>query len=672
MSRYPDTAVGSNSAREYIKAANKIRRMAFDGRKSWSGRERNCLFLNTGTRTFADISAVSGFDFLDDGRAMAAVDWDLDGDLDVWLLSRTAPQIRFVRNDTPPANGFLALRLVGDGNRTNRDAIGARVEITLNSRPDEKLIKTLRAGEGFISQSSKWVHFGVGADQQIQQLVVIWPGGEKQRWNDLKARRFYKLVQGDPQAHAWDPPQRTLHLTPSELPVTTPSGSAHTVLAKRLPLPRLEYQDADGSSRVLPWNGRGPLLVNLWASWCKPCVGELREFSRHEQALRAKGLEILALNIDMTRTDVTSDVEAGRKLLESMNFPFNSGEADQKFLTKAEILVQTFFIGERPLPIPTSLLIDDRGRLAAVYRGAVSVERLLKDIDKLSVAEADIRKAALPFAGRDHDPENLLNHATLAARFAEAGFTDDATRLLGGYEARVESGQEESGSRAHYSAHYNLGVALAKGGRPLEAIVHYQRTVQLKPDFLTAHYNLAALQAQQQQTGAAIKHYRRVLQIDPTYVKAHNNLGLIFKQQRDIAGAEHHFRSALKIDPRHLGTLNNLGNLLVQAGKYDDAIAQFRRALDVDGRDARTRYNLGVAFVRQERFQDAADSFRIAVEIDPKHFLAHYNLAAALVRLGRIVEADAAVRRAIEVKPIYGPSAKLHALIQRLKQQKPE
>ena len=54
---------------------------------SFSGGERYCAFLNIGEGRMATISKVSGFDLLDDGRAIAASDWDFDGDLDFWITN---------------------------------------------------------------------------------------------------------------------------------------------------------------------------------------------------------------------------------------------------------------------------------------------------------------------------------------------------------------------------------------------------------------------------------------------------------------------------------------------------------------------------------------------------------------------------------------------------------
>ena len=69
---------------------------------------------------FADISATSGLDFPDDGRAVGSLDWDLDGDLDVWVTNRNAPRLRLMRNDTEHQNDYVAFRLVGNGTTVNR------------------------------------------------------------------------------------------------------------------------------------------------------------------------------------------------------------------------------------------------------------------------------------------------------------------------------------------------------------------------------------------------------------------------------------------------------------------------------------------------------------------------------------------------------------------------
>ena len=146
---------------------------------SLSGRERNCCFLNlgsTGASTFADISNVSGFDLPVDGRAIALVDWDHDGDVDIWTSNRTAPRVQFFRNDSPTRHRYVSIRL--QGTESNRDAIGARVEVV--AEPSVGIVsRTVTAGDGYLSQSSKWLHFGLGDAERIISVRVRWPGSRE-------------------------------------------------------------------------------------------------------------------------------------------------------------------------------------------------------------------------------------------------------------------------------------------------------------------------------------------------------------------------------------------------------------------------------------------------------------------------------------------------------------
>ena len=114
-----------DSAGDYVEAFQTLYRMLAEGR-SFSGYERNCVFLNTGGRKFANISATSGLDFIDDGRGVATVDWDGDGDLDLWISNRTAPQVRFARNETPSSNHYLGPPSGGHNSQSRRDRSARR------------------------------------------------------------------------------------------------------------------------------------------------------------------------------------------------------------------------------------------------------------------------------------------------------------------------------------------------------------------------------------------------------------------------------------------------------------------------------------------------------------------------------------------------------------------
>ena len=101
MAQSPTIKTARSELSGYLKSWEALGSMISRGR-SFSGYEKNCVFLNTSTKNslnFTDISAVSGIDFIDDGRALIATDWDHDGDLDIWSTNRTAPRIRFLKNN---------------------------------------------------------------------------------------------------------------------------------------------------------------------------------------------------------------------------------------------------------------------------------------------------------------------------------------------------------------------------------------------------------------------------------------------------------------------------------------------------------------------------------------------------------------------------------------------
>ena len=89
MSPSPREAASEDQLDKYRRSWQQITDLTRAG-KSFSGRERHCCYLNTGGARFANISSISGFDFADDGRGLGLVDWDHDGDLDVFMVSMFA------------------------------------------------------------------------------------------------------------------------------------------------------------------------------------------------------------------------------------------------------------------------------------------------------------------------------------------------------------------------------------------------------------------------------------------------------------------------------------------------------------------------------------------------------------------------------------------------------
>ncbi len=595
--------------------------------RSFSGHERNCCFLNTGRERFATVSAVSGLDFADDARCLAVVDWDHDGDLDVWLANRNAPRLRFMRNDTPTDNHYLSLRLVGNGTTSNRDAIGARVEVILNSGESNRLIRTVRAGEGFLSQSSKWLHFGLGNAKSVEKVIVRWPGGAVEEYIGLRANGRYRLQQDSGRPLRVDTGERLLSLRPSTVETPSSSRVARIPLVTRLRMPSLSYTTLAGERRPLPFPSGTPVLVNLWASWCEPCVAELAEFARRENELRAAGIEIVALSVDRLGDEASSGEQA-KTTLARLEFPFAAGYADDGLVNDLQDFHNHAVPMWRPLPIPTSYLIDGRSRLAVIYTGPVSVDDVLADARHVPGGYADRFERAACVPGRSVDHELVVKSAQqaetrtrfrIASSFHNAGrLSEAATSFLDLLEFQPDC--EE--------AHEQLAVVFLRQGDFVQAAVHCRRALESDPNNPRLHNTMGNILSSKN-PNQAIAHYARAIRITPDYAEAHNNIGTVYASQGKFAEAAGHFKRAIEISPDSAEALNNLGSVFAARGDLVQATARYEQAIRADPKYAEAYNNLGSMFARRGALKRAVEQYERALEINPDYGEARDNLKRA-------------------------------------------
>ena len=150
------------------------------------------LFLNNGHGAFRDAAAQVGESFAQPivGRGLCYGDFDRDGDLDL-LITTNNSYARLFRNDQLSGNRSIRFRLIGT--KSNRDAIGARVEISNGGASQSRMVKT---GSSYLSQSELPVTFGLGKRDRIERVVIGWPSGRTEEYKDLAAGKLYECTEG--------------------------------------------------------------------------------------------------------------------------------------------------------------------------------------------------------------------------------------------------------------------------------------------------------------------------------------------------------------------------------------------------------------------------------------------------------------------------------------------
>lgn len=674
----PTSAVTDEQlSRTYREAGDRLDRLAQAG-LSWSGHERNCSYLNLGGEQFANVSAVSGFDFADDGRALAIVDWDFDGDLDVWVMNRTGPRLRYLQNEVQRRPQYLSLGLRGV--TANRDAIGTRVILTTRKKAERHTqMRSLRAGEGFLGQCSKRIHFGLPADEEIETLVVQWPGGAPQTFRDVEPNRHYLAVEGEEELRKWHPPE----VNPRSQVVTheTPPAddSVHNFLAAPVALPNLEYQTLAGETRHVSEDGGTPLLLSLWATWCVPCANELATLAQEYDQLRSAKVKVLALSTDMLAESPVTPL-AVSDFAEKLRLPFPVGLATASTVEKLQVVDQYLFRPHRPLPLPCSVLIDSDGQLAAVYRGAVTASRVLSDVAHLAESPEGRLAASLPFAGRwVREPIVHPRLLTLAARLVEQGMVDETLAFSDQYRSELETDSgypallhrlgRELLARGQSSAaidlfrravevdpddadgHFNLGFALSKAGQKSEAVAQYEESLRVNPMHVRTINNLAIEYLAQQRVDDAEKLYLEALDVNPKLADVHYNLAKLYRLRDDEEQARKHLALTIQLDPGHSLAHLELGTLAAARGNAVEMEANLRRAMQADPRNADVWFQLGNLEATQRNVRAAIENYQRAIHLRSEFAPAHGNLGRIYSQLGEEQQAAHHFRISLEQQP---------------------
>ncbi|HEY8505605.1 MAG TPA: CRTAC1 family protein [Gemmataceae bacterium] len=156
--------------------------------------QRPQLFLGDGAGKFRDVSEAAGAHFRRSlvGRGLARADFDNDGKPDLAFSHCGGPAV-LLRNATATGNRWLSLELEGDGKRSNRNAIGARVEVEAGGR---KQVHFVTGGGSYLSQSERRLLIGLGTAARAERVTVRWPSGRVQAFGPLEPGRAYRLREG--------------------------------------------------------------------------------------------------------------------------------------------------------------------------------------------------------------------------------------------------------------------------------------------------------------------------------------------------------------------------------------------------------------------------------------------------------------------------------------------
>ena len=129
------------------------------------------------------------------------------------------------------------------------------------------------------------------------------------------------------------------------------------------------------------------------------------------------------------------------------------------------------------------------------------------------------------------------------------------------------------------SAHYNLSIALARAGRPEEALAAARMAVETRPDHADAHAILGAGLIRTEQFVEAEEILRRALEIDPGHKNSRRQMARLLRVQGRYQEALEAYRVLLEIDPEYPLAHAYMGDILLQLHRYAEAVEPLSKAL---------------------------------------------------------------------------------------------
>jgi Flp pilus assembly protein TadD len=569
---------------------------------TWSGRQRNNLYLNNGDGTFVESASSLGLDCLEDGRAFSLADIDGDGRLEVIVKNRTAPQLRVFQNQLQLTGDGIAFSL--KGTTCNRDAIGAAVVLKTAAGIQRQ---TVVAGSGFLSQHTKTLFFGLGtaaADQagatpRTVTALVLWPGGKAEEFKNLPVNCRIHLEQGNGvqttkpfQPHAARNASKPLAngdalFSPSE-----------TWLVEPIAAPGFQLTDARGVAHSLTSLTSATLLIFASPS-CDQSREHLRAVAAAWPKLQQSKLDVLAISV--------SDEAAGAPY---GPLPFPMVTADAQTRNVYNLFYRYLFERRRDIPLPTAFLLDESRDVIKVYSGGFAPARVLKDHLEAPNNAASRMERALPFKGN----------------FYGAGF--------------------------HHN-YFTYGVAYLQYEYLDQALSCFERAVAINPSQAGAYYNIGLIYLGKHVLDKAQANLEKAVELDPSDANAWNNLGVVNGENGDYDAAQRYFEKTLTLRPSHLLAVQNLVKLYDYQEKPDDAQRVLEAAVAAEPSSAPLHLEFGLFYAGKGDFLQAEREFTDTVRLQPKDVTALNGLGAIAMRRGDAATAMKDFRACVEIAPDF-------------------
>lgn len=151
----------------------------------------NFMFQNHGDLNFEQVNKKWGIEYIGFSNGVAYADLDNDGDLDL-VVSNIDDYASVFENSSSKLNNYIKVKFKGNSKNTN--GLGNRVYVKTKKGTQ---LQELTLTRGFQSSVAPELHFGVGKENTIEEVKVVWTNGNVQKISNVKANQTLIFKEQD-------------------------------------------------------------------------------------------------------------------------------------------------------------------------------------------------------------------------------------------------------------------------------------------------------------------------------------------------------------------------------------------------------------------------------------------------------------------------------------------
>ncbi|MBL4710011.1 MAG: tetratricopeptide repeat protein [Flavobacteriales bacterium] len=173
----------------------------------------------------------------------------------------------------------------------------------------------------------------------------------------------------------------------------------------------------------------------------------------------------------------------------------------------------------------------------------------------------------------------------------------------------------------------NIGLIYKNQKKYDQAIIFYNKALDIESMHLCAHIKMGTLYANLKQIDLSLSYFKKAIEIDNTSIEANTGIGSIYYELQNYDKAESFFQIAIETDKNYEHALNFLGNISLSRNRLKVAKDFFRRALNSNKKYAEAYNNLAITYKKEKEHEEALSNFNKAISLNNANPQFYFNRA---------------------------------------------